>query len=47
VPVAGVIGEAGWPVAAAAPASPKISLRRSMTPTASSTEARMLTPMDR
>ena len=34
-------------LAAAASASPKISLRRSMTPMASSTEASTLTPMDR
>jgi hypothetical protein len=42
-----VTGQAGWPVAAAAPVSPKISLRRRMTPIASSTEASTLTPIDR
>jgi hypothetical protein len=46
VPVAGVTGQADRSLAAAAPASPKISLRRSMTPTASNTEASMLTPID-
>jgi hypothetical protein len=45
--VTGVTGPADQPLAAAAPASPKISLRRSMTPTASSTKASTLTPIDR